>query len=125
MRGLFEFDYEGIKRGFYFNFDALAILEEQENIPIDDILAQLSADDKRPKLRLMGKFFYAAALNYCEAKDIEVDFNRHNVSDWISEIGLEQAGKLLMQSLSATTPKNLNPLQSTEGKKLAGELANT
>lgn len=126
MRGAFEFDYEGVKRGFYFNFNALGILEEQMGIPIDDIIEQLSNKDgvKRPKVKTLLNFFYAGAVNYCEAKEKEVDFKLHDVGDWISEIGLEQAGKLIAVALSSHTPKNSSPLRA-EGSQLNGALANT
>lgn len=125
MRGVFEFDYEGVKRGFYFNFNALGILEEQMGIPLDDIIEQLSNNvEKKPKVKTLLNFFYAGAVNYCEAKEKAVDFKLHDVGDWISEIGLEQAGKLLMVALSSHTPKNSSPLRA-EGSQLNGALANT
>jgi hypothetical protein len=119
MRGVFEFDYEGKKRGFYFNFNALGILEEQMNLPVDEIISQLSDGENKnkPKVKILLEFFFAGAVNYCDAKKIEKDFTIHDVGDWISEIGLDQAGKLLMAALSSTTPKNSNPLLQTEGSQ--------
>jgi hypothetical protein len=123
MRGVFEFDYEGKRRGFYFNFNALGILEEHMNAPIDDLIQQLTdgAGKGKPKVKILLNFFHAGAVNYCEAKKIEQDFSIHDVGDWISEIGIDQAGKLLMQALSTTTPKNSSPLQTAEGSQSAGE----
>lgn len=123
MRGLFEFEIEGIKRGFYFNFNALGILEERMNEPLDEIIKKLN-DTKKPKVKLITNFFYAGALNYCDFKGIETDFTIHHIGDWISEIGLEKAGNLIREAISVSTPKNSSPLQA-EGMRLNGESVNT
>lgn len=123
MRGLFEFEIEGVKRGFYFNFNALGIVEERMNQPLDEIIKQLN-DSKKPKVKLLSNFFYAGALNYCDFKEIDPDFTIHHIGDWISEIGLEKAGNLIREAISISTPKNLSPLRR-KGMKLNGESVNT
>lgn len=119
MKGIFEFEFEGKQRGFYFNFNALGILEEMVDKPIDEIIEQINS--KKPKLKLLSNFFYAGAVNYCEYKGFEKDFTVHQIGDWLSTIGLEKAGKLLREAISIQAPKNLSPLQTAEGVKLNGE----
>lgn len=123
MRGIFEFEIDGVKRGFYFNFNALALLEEMVDQPIDSIITQLNSS-KRPKLRLLSNFFYAGAVNYCDYKGIEKDFSIHTVGDWIGAIGLPKAAELLRDGISMRTPKNFSPLPE-EGIKVNGERVNT
>jgi hypothetical protein len=119
MRGLFEFEVDGVKRGFYFNFNALGLLEEMVDQPIDQIINQLNSV-KKPRLKLLSNFFYAGAINYCDFKGIEKDFTIHTVGDWIGQIGLAKASELLRDAISTKTPKNSEPLQA-EGIKVSGE----
>lgn len=109
MRGLFEFEADDKKRGFLFNFNAFAIVEERLNLQIDDILEKLSPKNKGPKVKLLMEIFYAAAINYCDYKGIEPDFGIHEVGGWVSEVGLERAGKLITEAVSTNTPKNSHP----------------
>lgn len=109
MRGLFEFEADNKKRGFLFNFNAFGIVEERLNTQIDDILVKLSPKNKGPKVKLLMEIFYAAAVNYCDYKGTEVDFTIHDVGAWVSEVGLERAGKLIEEAVSTSTPKNSRP----------------
>jgi hypothetical protein len=110
MRGLFEFETEDNKKlGFLFNFNAFGIVEERLNIPFDEILEKLNPTYKGPKVKIISEIFYAAALNYCDMKNIEPDFTIHDVGGWISEVGLDRAANLLTQAISTKTPKNSHP----------------
>lgn len=123
MRGIFEFEIDGVKRGFYFNFNALGIVEENTGEPIDEIIKQLN-DKKKPKVKLLANMFYAGALNYCDFRNIEPDFTIHDVGDWISEVGLVKAAELIKGAINVQTPKNSSPLQA-EGMKVNGQHLNT
>lgn len=109
MRGLFEFEIEGKQRGFLINFAAFGIWEEKNNCPLDELLARIG-DPKAPKIKLISTLFYAGAVSYCEHYEKEVDFKPADISNWLSELGIDKAGQILKESLSAVTPKNLNPL---------------
>jgi hypothetical protein len=109
MRGLFEFESDKKKRGFLFNFNAFGIVEERLNMQIDEILEKLSPKNKSPKVKLLMEIFYAAAVNYSEYKGAEIDFTIHDVGGWVSEVGLERAGKLIEEAVSTNTPKNSHP----------------
>jgi hypothetical protein len=115
MRGLFEFDIDGKKRGFLVNFYTLGILEERLNKPIDEILDAFKTDKKGPKVKLLLEVFYAGALNYCEEKGIVPDFTINTVSEWVMQVGLDKASKIITEALSSSTPKNSSPHQEAVG----------
>jgi hypothetical protein len=110
MRGLHEYQIDGVTRGFLMNFGAFAILEENTNMPFDEIVSKLAEKGGRSKVKLLSEFFFAGAINYCGYKGVQQDFSRHEVESWISEIGIGEATRIVTLSLHTSTPKNSVPL---------------
>jgi len=107
MRGVFEFEIEGKKRGFHFNFMAFGVLEEMTGLDLDELISKLSG--RGAKVKLLSQFFFAGAKNYCDSRGQEVDFTINDVSDWVTEIGFDKAFQLIAEALGTKTPKNSKP----------------
>lgn len=111
---IFEFDIDGVERGFNFNFKAFSYMEEATGFALDEIIEKLTG--KGAKVDLLIKFFHSGARNYAEAKGAQIDFTENDVSDWISDIGLPKAFEMINAAVGAKTPKNSKPHPQKVGK---------
>lgn len=84
IKGIFEYEIGGKKRGFKFGMLASDYFCQEENIT----LAQMQDRLLNPTPKTAINCAYAAARAYCESKEIDIDFKRADVADWLDEIGV-------------------------------------
>src|SRR5687768_3326158 len=104
MKGVFEFEIEGQKRGFKFGMMALAITEQKEGKSLKQIFDLLS--EGRAEIMLTLHLFYGAAVQYADSNKMPVNFSVSDVSDWIDDIGLDAATEMLTEGFKQYAPKN-------------------
>lgn len=118
MKGIFEFETGGQKRGFKFGTYALSIACDKDDCSLDVLLKrcgvpytvtkgnkqELKADN--PRLKSLLHLFYGAAVHYAEDNDLDANFKPSTVSNWLDEIGIENLNSMLVQGLTQYSPKN-------------------
>lgn len=126
MRGIFEFEIGGRKRGFKFGTYALAIACEKEACSVDVLFRKcgipyLDADGeyKRDKVELKAfiNLWYGAAVHFVKSSGKEIDFTDADVSDWCDELGLDRINEMLISALTPYDPKNSNSPTTEVGEK--------
>jgi hypothetical protein len=118
MKGIFEFEIEGKKRGFKFGTYAMAVACEYDKCVLSDILKRIGVpylvdgEKKKDKVNIMSllHIFYGAAVHYAEHKKQPVDFSTSDISDWVDELGLEKVNAFLNDGLNQYSPKNSTSL---------------
>lgn len=125
MKGIFEFEVNGVKRGFKFGTYALSIACEKDDCALDVLLRRCGVpytvkkngkDELKsdaPKLKSLLHLFYGAAVHYAEDRDQPSNFKPSTVSDWLDEIGLDKLDSMLVQGLTQYSPKNSASLAET------------
>jgi hypothetical protein len=130
MKGIFEFEVEGVKRGFKFGTYALSIACEKEDCSVDVLykrcgipytVKKRGKDGKEEevvkadpaKLKSLLHLFYGAAVHYAEDFDLPNDFKPSTVSNWLDEIGLDKLNSMIVQGLTQYSPKNSKSLAET------------
>lgn len=129
MKGIFEFEVNGVKRGFKFGTYGISISCEKEDCTVDELFRRcgmpymakdtngndvVKADN--PKLKSLLHLVYGAAVHYAEDKNISTEFKVSEVSDWLDEIGEEKLKPMLVSGLSQYIPKNWTSLAETGEK---------
>lgn len=111
MKGTFEIEVDGVKRGFKFGTYAIAVACEKDGSDdINELFTRCGfIGDGNRSLKSLLNFFYGAAVNYAEHNGYEVDFNVANVSDWIDEIGMDKMNDLAAGGITAHEAKNSQP----------------
>lgn len=122
---MIEKDFKGKVIGFCFTMYAFSIVEEILNASLDDILMDLQDDGfsgkkKKPKIKIISAIMYAGAANYCELKNIPIEFKINEVGFWLDEWGIEESMKLITEALKVMKIKNISPPQP-EGVQKDGE----
>lgn len=115
MKGIFEFEVSGQKRGFKFGTMALAIAEEKEGKSLQSIFKSLS--EGKASMMLLLHILYGAAVQYATHAKQSVDFTVSDVSDWIEEIGFDAATEMISEGFKQYQPKNSESLAKT-GEKI-------
>lgn len=126
MKGIFEFDVSGVKRGFKFGTYAMSVACEKENCAVDVLLKRCGipymangkpkADD--PKLMSLMHLFYGAAIHYAEDHNQPINFKPSTVSNWLDEIGMDGVNKMIAESFTQHVPKNSSsPVIMETGEK--------
>ena len=124
MKGIFEFEVGGVKRGFKFGTYGISVACEKEDCSVDVLLKRCGipylVDGKpkadAPKLKALLHLFYGAAVHYAEDQNQILDFKPSTVSNWLDEIGLDKVNKMMVDGLTQYVPKN-----SASPAKEAGE----
>lgn len=131
-QGIFEYDVEGVKRGFKFGTYGISIACEKEDCAVDvlyrrcgmpyvikntDGKEEIKADT--PKLKSLLHLIYGAAVHYAEDNNLPIDFKVSHVSDWLDLIGEEKVKQMLSAGLLQYVPKNLKSLAETGEKVTA------
>lgn len=128
MKGIFEFEVNGVKRGFKFGTYGISVACEKDDCTVDVLLkrcgipylnANGDASSDKPRLKSLLNFFYGAAVHYAEDHNLPTDFKPSTVSNWMDEIGLENVNKMVVNGLQQYVPKNLNSLAGTGEKVTA------
>lgn len=131
-KGIFEYEVDGVKRGFKFGTYGIGEACEKENCTVDELFRRCGmpyvTKDKngkdevradRPRLKSLLHLIYGAAVHYAEDNDLPVDFKVSEVSNWLDEIGEEKVKPMLAYGLSQHIPKNLKSLAETGEKVTA------
>ena len=121
MKGIFEFEVNGIKRGFKFGTYALAIAQERDGCELSTLFQRIGygkMEGRNVNVMSLLNIFYGAAVHYAESKRQEIDFSASDVSDWLDEMGLEKTNNMLASGLETFTPKNSNSLPEEREKIL-------
>ena len=120
MKGIFEFDVSGVKRGFKFGTYALSVACEKEGdidlntlfkrcgFPYKDEKGNPKADKAKPKSLL--SLFYGAAVHFAEDNDQAIDFKVSSVANWMDEVGQEKLMSMINESFFPYVPKNFESL---------------
>lgn len=122
---MIEKEFKGKIIGFSFTMYAFSIVEEVLNASFDDVLMDLqdngeSGKKKKPKIKIISAIMYAGAVNYCELKNLPIEFKINDVGFWLDEWGFEESMKLITEALKVMKIKNISPPQ-TEGVQKDGE----
>lgn len=122
---MIEKEFKGKIIGFSFTMYAFSIVEEVLNASFDDVLMDLqdngeSGKKKKPKIKIISAIMYAGAVNYCELKNLPIEFKINDVGFWLDEWGFEESMKLITEALKVMKIKNISPPQ-TEGDQKDGE----
>jgi hypothetical protein len=118
MKGIFEFEIEGKKRGFKFGTYAFAVACDQDKSVLSDLLKKIGVpyevdgEKRADPVNIMSllNVFYGAAVHYAKHKKQGVDFTPDEVSDWLDELGLEKVNGYLQEGLNQYSPKNSTSL---------------
>lgn len=126
MRGIFEFEAGGKKRGFKFGTYALSVACKKEDCSVDVLFRRCGipykdedGEYKRDPVDL-GAFinlWYGAACHYAKSKGQEVDFQDVDVSDWMDELGQEKVTEMLIEAITPYQPKNSTSPTTEVGEK--------
>lgn len=128
MKGIFEFEVNGEKRGFKFGTYALSVACEKDDCAADVLLKRCGIpytvvkDGKdiikmeQPKLKSLLHLFYGAAMHYAEDNNLSIDFKPSTVSNWLDQIGLEKLNDMMVQGLTQYSPKNSNSPAAEKGE---------
>lgn len=119
MKGIFEFEVNGVKRGFKFGTYGVSISCEKEDCAVDELFKRCGmpylTKDKdgkdivkadKPKLKSLLNLIYGAAVHYAEDCDIPTNFKVSEVSNWLDEIGEDKVRPMLSSALAQYVPKN-------------------
>lgn len=99
--GIQEVEVNGVKRGFKFGARAIALAEREDGCKAGELFKKIREGDQLAILNL----FYGAAQDYCKVKGITQDFNASDVSDWVYEMGFEEAMDLFNKGMTAYDAK--------------------
>lgn len=125
MKGIFEFEIEGQKRGFKFGTYAFSIACEKEgDIDLNTLFkrcgfpykAGKDKDDKdiikaeKAKIKTLLHLFYGAACHFAEDNDKPTDFKVSTVSNWMDELGEARLMEMIHESFFQHIPKNSESL---------------
>lgn len=132
MKGIFEYDVDGVKRGFKFGTYGISIACEKEDCTVDVLykrcgIPYLEKDSDgnpvvkydQPKLKALLHLMYGAAAHYAEDNNLPVNFKVSNVSDWLDILGEEKIKPMLDHGLSQYVPKNSTSPAETGEKATA------
>lgn len=123
MKGVFEFEVSGVKRGFKFGTYAFSIACEKEGdidlntlfkrvgFPYKDDKGNAKADKAKPKTLI--HLFYGAAVHFAEDNEKPVDFKVSTVANWMDELGEEKLMPMINESFFSHIPKNSESLAKT------------
>jgi hypothetical protein len=110
-KGQFQFDIQGIQRGFKFGTLSNALFCKTEGIKPKDIQDRILNDD--PFIDI--DYSYYAAVAYCQINKKDVDFTKEDVACWIDEMGVERLKEMMIEAFRSYIPKNVLPPK--EGEK--------
>lgn len=123
MKGIFEFEIEGQKRGFKFGTYAFSIACEKEgDIDLNTLFKRCGfpykdGKDKqgkdiikaeKAKMKSLLHLFFGAASHYAEDNGQPIDFKVSTVSNWMDELGEAKLMEMINESFFQYIPKNLN-----------------
>lgn len=100
MKGIIERDILGKSRGFKFGTYQMGLLSELQGTALSD-LENVDAD--KNNFKTLINYLYSAAVSYCKSNKIQIDFTNVDVADWIDEIGLDEAGKIVSDGTEINT----------------------
>lgn len=115
VKGIFDFEIGGKKRGFKFGTYAMAIACRAENCKVGELLKKIGlttevkeGEERSGNIDLMAllNFYHAAAVAHAEHNKQPVDFTVQDVSDWLDELGEEKMAKITTEGLTQYEPKN-------------------
>ena len=95
VRYSFELVIDGKKRGFVYSKKTIKRLELLTELPFEEITKRLQANG--PKLGLLIRTLYAAALQYNDDHKIKPDFSIQDCAEWMKHDG----GKWVLPQMQA------------------------
>jgi hypothetical protein len=118
MNGIFDFTISEKPRGFKFGTYALKVATDLEKCSLSDFMLKFSSDEGLRNINIgtLINVFYGAAVHYAKSKKQEIDFNDADVSDWIDELGYDEATRMLTEGFQQYSPKNSKSLEETREK---------
>ena len=130
--GIFEYEVEGVKRGFKFGTYGISIACEKEGCDVGTLYKKcgvpyLDKNEKgepvvksdMPNLKSLLHLVYGAAVHYAEDNDLPINFKVSNVSDWLDILGEEAIKPMFTHGLKQYVPKNLKSPAGTGEKATA------
>lgn len=123
MKGIFEFEIGGQKRGFKFGTYAFSVACEKEgDIDLNTLFKRCgfpykAGKDKdgkdimqadKAKMKTILHLFFGAASHYAEDNDLTIDFKVSTVSNWMDELGETRLMEMIHEAFFQHIPKNLN-----------------
>lgn len=125
-QGIFEYEVEGVKRGFKFGTYGISVACEKEDCTVDVLYKRCGVPylekDKEgnpvvkanpPKLRSLLHLVYGAAVHYAEDNGLPTDFKVSEVSNWLDALGEEAIKPMFEHGLKQYVPKNSTSLAET------------
>lgn len=123
-RKVFEFDL-GRKVGFRFNLLTLGKAAKYSGCSVDEVQKKMGLtlkkegenyiQEQKPDIEVFCNFFFAAAENYAISKNIAIDFDAQDVSDWIEAVGEARIQEMINAAFFTPILKNTEAPQ-TEGQ---------
>lgn len=118
-QGIFEYEVDGVKRGFKFGTYGISVACEKEGCTVDELyrkcgIPYVSKDKngqpvvkaEKPNLKSLLHLVYGAAVHYAEDNDLPTDFKVSHVSNWLDEIGEDGVRQMFEYGLKQYVPKN-------------------
>lgn len=117
--GIFEYEVEGVKRGFKFGTYGISIACEKEGCDVGTLYRRCGIPylDKNEKgepvvkvdsanLKALLHLVYGAAVHYAEDNDLPIDFKVSHVSNWLDILGEDAIKPMFEHGLKQYVPKN-------------------
>jgi len=101
--------------GFRFGMLASSYTEQKAQKPIFKVFQEIATG--RGSLAVL-QYFYGGAVAYNEFNDIEEKVTLAQVSEWIEEMGLEEAMRIYSESIKTHLPKNGKAPKEEAGLKV-------
>jgi len=100
-------EVDGKTVGFRFNMLAFAKTCELEGCDLTELYVRLGLEKgENTNLISLNNFFFAAAINYAEGKNLPIDFTKQDVSDWLDIYGIEKSMEMMTEAFKSPQIKN-------------------
>lgn len=113
VKKIYEMEVDGKTVGFRFNMLAFGKTCEMEGCSLDELYQKLGLGKVKqdPSIVTLNNFFFCAAVNYAEGKNIPVDFTPPDVSDWLDFYGIENSISMMTEAFKVPVIKNYQALE--------------
>src|SRR5437868_5115792 len=108
FKGTTEIEVNGVKIGLKFGMLATAFFCEEEKVTLKEMTDRLQ--DPTPFTLINS--FYCAAKSYAVSKKQEFTYTQDDAADWMDEIGLEQASKIIFNLMEVYQDKDEKKVQT-------------
>ena len=99
-------EVDGKTVGFRFNMLAFGKACELEGCDLTQLYSRLGIYGGDTNLLALNHFFFAAAINYAEGKNLPIDFTKQDVSDWLDIYGIEKSMEMMTDAFKSPQIKN-------------------